>query len=163
MHLNSGVVLDQCGVCGGDGSSCISVSRGILTGNKLGQCSHFTYFTLIALCMYYVNTLQFTLSPHSLEGYLSYSCNAGLRHVITFPRQATHAVLGLHHSSTVVVFKELKIGISQLLRDEPSFTSGDAKWVRKHSGMKQLLIAAGPIRHRVAVMVSMIDPFNWSL
>ena len=37
LQLNSGVVLDQCGVCGGNGSSCISVSRVILTGNDIGN------------------------------------------------------------------------------------------------------------------------------
>jgi len=107
--------------------------------------------------MYDVITLQLTVS-HDIplnKGFLSYYHNAGLRHVITFPRRATHAVLGLHHSSTVVVFKELKIGTSRLLRDESSFTSGDAKWDRKLSGMNQLLIATGPIRHHVAVMVRM--------
>lgn len=105
--------------------------------------------------MYDVNTLQFTVSLLPLnKGFLSHSCNAGLRHVVTFPRRATHAVLGLHHSSTVVVFKELKIRTSWLLGNESGFTSGDAKWDRKHSGMSQLLIATGPIQHHVAVMVS---------
>lgn len=83
-----------------------------------------------------------------------YLCNAGLRHVITFPSRATHAVLGLHHSSMVVVFKEVATGTSRLLGGESSFTSGGAKWSWKHSGMKKILIAPGPITHSVAVIVS---------
>ena len=144
LQLNSGMILDQCGVCGGNGLSCITVSREILTGNQIGNV-----WLYIAQTYYNSQYLTFPIVPA-----ISCLCNAGFRHIITFPRHATHIVLGLHHSSTVVVTTDVATGASWLLRNGSSFAVGGARWARKLSGMKKTLIAPGPLKHSVAVMVS---------
>lgn len=151
LQLNSGVVLDHCGVCGGNGSSCISVSRVILTGNNHGNV--LTSYMRIPLAIDQRIKLSLLYYIHMV---LTSTCNAGMRHVITFPVQATHAVLVLHHSSTVVILKEVASETSRILGAESSFTLGGVKWTWKHSGTKRSLIAPGPITHRVIAMVSEI-------
>ena len=88
---------------------------------------------------------------------------AGMRHVITFPIQATHAVLVLQDSSTVLLLKEVVSETSWLLGAESSFTIGGVKWTWKHSGTRRSLIAPGPIAHSVIVMVRIIILADHSL
>lgn len=58
LQLNSGMILDQCGVCGGNGSSCITVSREILTGNQIGNV-----WLYIAQTYYNSQYLTFPIVP----------------------------------------------------------------------------------------------------